>query len=318
MKAVSYQKFGSIEVLQMVEEAKPSLQPHQVLVKVKAVSLNPMDWKIRKGQMKLMSGSKFPRHTSVDFSGLIEDTGSSVEGFKKGDEVFGVVKNAMKDGAMAEYVAVPSTLVWKKPVNISFPEAAAVPVVGFAAVTALNKMGRINSQTKILVNGATGGFGMVLLQLLKRTGADVTAVASTTGIESAKKWGANLVVDYSKENVLSQSMSYDIVIDLSGKLSYKAAKKIMKQKALFLNAAPKPIDIISSLFTNLFNGRKRIPILSGASDNNMQVLLNAISAGLQIEVNKAFPFSSYKEAYEYAERGGYTGKVVVEISSTLS
>lgn len=314
MKAVSYQKFGSTAVLQMVEEAKPSLQPHQVLVRVKAVSLNPIDWKIRKGQMKLMSGSKFPRHTAVDFSGIIEDTGSSVADFKKGDEVFGVVKNTMKDGAMAEYVAVPSTLVWKKPVNISFPEAAALPVVGFAAVTALNKMGRINSQTKILVNGATGGFGMVLLQLLKKTGADVTAVASTKGIESAKKWGANGVVDYSKENILSQSISYDIVIDLSGKLSYRTVKKIMKQKALFLNATPKPIDIISSLFTNLFNDRKHIPILSGASGDNMQVLLNAISAGLQIEVNKIFPFSAYKNAYEYAEQGGYVGKVVVEIN----
>lgn len=314
MKAVSYQKFGSTEVLQMVEEAKPSLQPHQVLVRVKAVSLNPMDWKIRKGQMKLMSGSKFPRHTAVDFSGVIEDIGSSVKNFKKGDEVFGVVKNTMKDGAMAEYVAVPSTLVWKKPVNIGFPEAAAVPVVGFAAVTALNKMGRINSQTKILVNGATGGFGMILLQLLKKTGAVVTAVTSSKGIESAKKWGADLVVDYSKENILSQSISYDIVIDLSGRLSYKTAKKIMKQKALFLNATPRLIDIVSSVFTNLFNGRKHIPILSGASQNNMQVLLNAVSGGLQIEVNKIFPFISYKEAYEYAEQGGYAGKVVMEIN----
>lgn len=220
----------------------------------------------------------------------------------------------MKDGAMAEYVAVPSTLVWKKPVNISFHEAAAVPVVGFAAVTALKKMGAITSRTKILVNGATGGFGMVLLQLLKKTGADVTAVASTKGIESAKKWGANSVVDYSKQNVISQGMSFDIVIDLSGKLPYKTAKKIMKQKALFLNATPAPIDIVSSLFLNLFNGRKHIPVLSSASDKNMQVVFNAINAGLQIEINRIFPFASFKKAYEYAEQGGYVGKVVVEIN----
>jgi len=314
MKAVAYQKFGNIDVLQTIEEPKPSIQSNQVLIKVKAVSLNPMDWKIRKGEMKLMSGSKFPRHTGVDFSGIVEDTDSSANGFKKGDEVFGVVKNMMKDGALAEYVAVPSSLIWKKPSHISFAQAASVPVVGFGAATALKKMGNISTQSKILVNGATGGFGMFLLQLLKQTGANVTAVTSTKGIDFAKKWGANSVVDYTIENVLSQKNTYDIVIDLSGKMGYKNARQIMKQKALFLNAIPKPTEIPISLFKNLFTGKKHIPILSGPSANNMEVLLNAINAGLQIEVSKVFPFAQVKEAYHYAEQGGYIGKVAVEIN----
>lgn len=314
MKAVAYQKFGNIAVLQTIEEPKPSIQSNQILIKVKAVSLNPMDWKIRKGEMKLMSGSKFPRHTGVDFSGIVEDTDSSVNGFKKGDEVFGIVKNMMKDGALAEYVAVPASLIWKKPSQLSFAQAASVPVVGFGAVTAFKKMGNINTQTKILVNGATGGFGMFLLQLLKQTGANVTAVTSTKGIDFAKKWGANSVVDYTKQNVLSQKNTYDIVIDLSGKMGYKNGRQVMKQKALFLNTMPKPIEIPISLFKNLFTGKKHIPILSGPSANNMEVLWNAINAGLQIEVSKVFPFGQVKEAYHYAEQGGYIGKVVVEIN----
>ena len=314
MKSEAYQKFGNIDVLQTIEEPNPSVQSNQVLIKVKAVSLNPMDWKIRKGEMKLMSGSKFPRHTGVDFSGIVEDTGSSVNGFKKGDEVFGVVKKMMKDGALAEYVVVPSSLIWKKPSHISFAQAASVPVVGFGAATALKKMGNISTQSKILVNGATGGFGMFLLQLLKQTGANVTAVTSTKGIDFAKKWGANSVVDYTIENVLSQKNIYDIVIDLSGKMGYKNARQIMKQKALFLNAIPKPVEIPISLFKNLFTAKKHIPILSGPSANNMELLLNAITAGLLIEVNKIFPFAQTKEAYQYAERGGYVGKVTVEIN----
>ncbi|MCS3798997.1 NAD(P)-dependent alcohol dehydrogenase [Niastella sp. OAS944] len=217
MKAIAYQKFGNTDVLQRIEESKPSVQSNQVLVKVKAVSINPLDWKIRKGEMKLMSGSKFPKHTGVDFAGIIEETGSAVTNFKKGDEVFGAVKNTMKEGALAEYVAVPSALVWKKPVHINFCQAASIPVTGAAAVTALGKMGNINSGTKILVNGATGGFGMFLLQLLKQTGATVTAVTSTKAIDFANKWGANSVIDYTKENVLAQKNTYDIVIDLSGK-----------------------------------------------------------------------------------------------------
>src|SRR5947208_13653441 len=108
MKAVAYQKFGNIDVLQTVDVSRPFVKSNQVLVKVKAVSINPMDWKIRKGEMKLMSGSKFPKNTGVDFAGIIEDTGSDVTDFKKGDEVFGVVKNMMKEGALADYVSVPS------------------------------------------------------------------------------------------------------------------------------------------------------------------------------------------------------------------
>jgi len=315
MKAIAYQKFGNTDVLQTVEVSKPSVQSNQVLVKVKAVSINPMDWKIRKGEMKLMSGSKFPKNTGVDFAGIIEETGSAVTNFKKGDEVFGVVKNMMKEGALAEYVAVPSSLIWKKPSLISFVQAASIPVAGFGAATAFKKMGNINAQIKILVNGATGGFGMFLLQLLKQKGANVTAVANTNAIAFAKKWGATSVVDYTKQNVLSQKNTYDIVIDLSGKMGYKNAKQIMKPKALFLNATPKPIEIPTSLFKNLFTGKKHIVILSGPSASNMELLLNAINAGLlQIEVNKVFPFAQTKEAYQYAEQGGYTGKVAVEMS----
>lgn len=314
MKAIAYQKFGNIDVLQTIEEPKPSFQPNQVLVKVKAVSINPLDWKIRKGEMKLMSGSKFPKHIGVDFAGIVEDVGLSVTNFKKGDEVFGVVKNIMKEGALAEYVAVPSTSVWKKPAHINFAQAASIPLVAAAAVTALQKMGNINAHSQILVNGSTGGFGMLLLQLLKQKGASITAVTSTKALDAAKKWGANSVVDYTKQNVLSQKNTYDIVIDLSGKMGYANANQIMKPKSLFLDPTPKPIEIPTSLFKNLFSGKKHIVILSSPSANNIEVLLNAINTGLQIEVSKVFPFAQSKEAYQYAEQGGYIGKVPVEIN----
>jgi NADPH:quinone reductase-like Zn-dependent oxidoreductase len=314
MKAIVYQKFGTADVLQTVEQAKPAIKADQVLVKVKAFSINPMDWKIRKGEMKLMSGSKFPRHTGTDFAGIVEETGSAVTSLKKGDEVFGVVKNMMKEGVSAECVAITASLVWKKPANISFAQAASIPVAGTAAVTALEKMGSISSQTRVLVNGATGGFGMFLLQLLKQGGANVTAVTSSPGAAYAEKWGANSVKDYKKENVLSQKDTYDIVIDLSGKMGYKNAKQIMKPKAIFLNPTPKPIDIPVSLFTNLFTAKKHVVILSSPATRYTDILLIALKNGLEIEVNKVFQFTGYKEAYNYAEQGGYIGKVAVEIN----
>ena len=313
MKAIVYEKFGTTDVLKTVDQSRPTIKSDQVLVKVKAFSINPMDWKIRKGEMKLMSGSKFPKYTGTDFAGIIEDIGSSVSGLRIGDEIFGVVKN-MKEGASAEYIAVPSSLVWKKPSDISFAQAASIPVVGIAAVTALQKLGNINSQTKILVNGATGGFGMFLLQLLKQHAAHVTAVSSTKGLEFAKKWGADAVIDYTKENLLSKKAAFDIVIDLSGKMGYKNAREIMKPKALFLDPTPKPIAIPLSLLKNLFTSKKHIVVLSSPSKKYIDILLGAINVGLEIEVNKVFPFEQYKEAYQYAERGGYIGKVAVEIN----
>ena len=314
MKAIAYQEFGTADVLQTVEQPKPVIKADQVLVKVKAFSINPMDWKIRKGEMTLMSGSKFPKQTGTDFAGIVEEIGSSVSGLRKGDEVFGVVKNIMKEGVSAEYVAVSSSLIWKKPSTISFAQAASIPVVGTAAVTALEKMGDINAQTRILVNGATGGFGMFLLQLLKQNGAHVTAVTSSKGIEFAKKWGANSVIDYVKEDVLSQKATYDIVIDLTGKMGYKNARQIMKPKAMFLNPTPKPIEIPLSLFNNLFTSKKHIVILASPSTKYTDVLLSAVKNELDIEVNKVFPFAQYKEAYQYAEQGGYIGKVAIEIN----
>jgi NADPH:quinone reductase-like Zn-dependent oxidoreductase len=314
MKAIAYQKFGNTEVLQTVEEPKPVIGVNQVLVKIKAVSINPMDWKIRKGEMKLMSGSKFPRHTGVDFAGVIEAVGSSVTNFKKGDEVFGVVKNNMKDGALAEYVAIPATHVWKKPAALGFAQAASIPIVGAAAVTAIEKMGDISANTQILVNGATGGFGMILLQLLKQKGASVTAVANTNTLEFAQRWGAGSVLDYTKENILTRQKTYDIVIDLSGKMGYANAKQIMKPKSLFLNPTPRPIEIPVSIFKNLFTGKKHIVVLSQPSSKNMNVLLNAINNGLQIEVSKVFPFTQAGQAYRYAESGGVIGKTVIEIN----
>ncbi|MCX2480231.1 NAD(P)-dependent alcohol dehydrogenase [Pedobacter sp. MC2016-15] len=312
MKAIAYHKFGNTAVLQTVAEAIPAIQSNQVLVKVSAVSINPMDWKIRKGEMKLMSGSKFPKHTGVEFAGIIEEVGNS--NFKKGDEVFGVVKNPMKEGALAEFVAVPSISVWKKPATISSAQAASIPIVGAAAVTMIEKMGDINTNTEILVNGATGGLGMFLLQLLKQKGGAITAVASTKAVEFATRWGATTVIDYTLENVLSGNKSYDIIIDLSGKMGYENARKIMKRKSIFLNPTPKPIEIPISLFKNFFTGKKHVVILSAPSSKNIGVLQNAIDKGLQIEINKIFPFTQSVEAYDYAEKGGVVGKVAIKLS----
>ena len=313
MKAIAYAAFGGIEVLKTVEVSIPLIKPNQVMVKVKAVSINPIDWKIRKGEMKLMSGSHFPKNIGIDFSGIVEEVGNEVTHYKKGDEIFGLV-NAMKEGALLEYLAINEDKIWHKPKELSFSQSSSIPVVGAAAVLAVEKIGNINSTTEILINGATGGFGMFLLQLLKRQGGAITAVSNTIGIEFAKKWGADYIIDYTKQNVLDLGKEYDVVVDLSSKMSYENAKKIMKEHSSFINPTPKPIEMITSPILDAFVGKKHIVLLSNPSAKNIPLLLNAIKNGLQIEVSKTFGFDQVIDAYQYAEKGGYIGKVVIELN----
>ncbi|QRR00125.1 zinc-binding dehydrogenase [Dyadobacter sandarakinus] len=188
----------------------------------------------------------------------------------------------------------------------------ALPVVGTAALTALEKMGCSDPGTNMLINGATGGFGMILLQLHKQKDDHVTAVTSSNGIEFVKKWGADTVIDYSKEEVLTRKETYDIVIDLSGKMGYANAKQIMKPQSLFLNPTPQPIKIPTSLIMNLLRSKKHVIILASPSTKYTGELLNAVAKGLDIAIYKVFPFTAFKEDYHYAEQGGYTGKVVIE------
>lgn len=311
MKAIVYTKFGNTDVLENIEVPKPSIQPTQVLIKVKAVSINPLDWKIRKGEMKMMSGSKFPKGLGIDFSGHIEELGSDVKGFKKGDEVFGLV-NAMKEGALAEYIVVGGDKIWKKPEEINHRQAASLPIVGSAAILAIEKMGKINSDTEILINGASGGLGMILLQLLKQRGAKIAAVANTEGIEYVKKWGADVAIDYTQQNVLNLGKRYDIVVDLSGRMGYKNAKSIMKDKSVFINPTPTLAPIVTTPIFNILRGKKHLVLLSSPSTKAISALQEGLRKGLKIEVSKTFPFDQVKEAYQYAEKGGYIGKLVIE------
>ncbi|AKD55802.1 NAD(P)-dependent alcohol dehydrogenase [Spirosoma radiotolerans] len=314
MKTIAYQEFGGTAVLQTIDEPMPTIQADQVLVKIKAVSINPLDWKLRKGEMKLMSGSKFPKHTGTDFAGIIDAVGASVTNVKKGDEVFGTVKNNMKEGVLGEYAAVPSTLVWKKPAAINFVQAASIPTVGAAALMALQKIGKTTAQSRVLINGAAGGFGMFLLQLLRLDGVNITAVADTHALSFVKQWGADSVVDYSKENVLTKGDTYDAIVDLSGKMGYENARKIMKAKSVFINPIPSPVDILTTPIKNLFRSKKQIVLLSTPDKETIDRLVKAIDNGLEIEVSKVFPFAQSKEAYAYAEKGGYVGKVAIEVN----
>ena len=313
MKAVLYNQYGGVEVLKMEEVPKPSFKDQQALIKIKSVSINPLDWKVRKGEMKMMSGSKFPKQTGVDFAGVVENVGASVKNFNIGDEVFGAV-NGMKEGALADYISIDVKSIWHKPEQISFAEASCLPTAGAAAYKAIEEIARISADTEILINGCTGGVGVMAVQIAKQKGAKVTGVCGSNGVDFAKKLGCDVVFDYSRTAISDLPALFDVIFELSGKLKFKDAKTIMKPSSVFINPNPEFIDILKSPFINIGRSKKNKILLGSPSTINMDYLIKSIESGHRVEVSRVFGFADYKEAYRFAEQGGCNGKVVVEVN----
>jgi NADPH:quinone reductase-like Zn-dependent oxidoreductase len=259
-----------------------------------------------------MSGSKFPKGVGIDFSGTIENMGSGISNFKKADEVFGLL-DAFKGEALAEYIVVNEQDIALKPANISFEQAAASPVVGLSALQILDKLSSITSGTRLLINGATGGIGMFLLQLAKKRGAVITAVTGSKGVAVAKKWGADEVIDYKTQNILRVNQQFDVVVDLSGKISFKDAKPLLHPRATFVTTLPGLKTIAGSYLNNLFSATKFKVLILEPAKGSLNLLAGLIRDGLDIVVEKQYPMTAAQAAYNEVAQGGLTGKAVITI-----
>jgi NADPH:quinone reductase-like Zn-dependent oxidoreductase len=311
MKIIIYDQYGSVDVLHSVEVNKPVPDTQQILVKVKAVSINPIDWKVLMGEVKLMSGKKFPKSIGCDFSGTIESTGTGIQKFKAGDDVFGVT-NPFKEGALGEYILVNEKEIAKKPADLPFEQAAAIPTVGQTASQMLTN----NIKGKeILINGASAGVGMFAIQIAKSQGAIVTAVSSAKGHDLLKKWGSDYVIDYNKEKVTDLKKKFDVIIELSAKLPFSQAKKLMKPDSTYFTVTPSLWNFAHSFFNNIVSKKKHEVILMKSDTESLNRLANYTLNGFDIHISKTYPMSDYKEAYKTIIKEGALGKVVFNIPS---
>jgi NADPH:quinone reductase-like Zn-dependent oxidoreductase len=297
MKKIMYNHFGGTEVLEMTDDAP--MPTGEIIVKVKAASINPLDWKLWQGDMKLMSGRKFPKSVGIDFSGIVEQGNDK---YRKGDAVFGMV-GMFKGGALAEYVAVKAEDIALKPKAITFEEAASLPVVGSAALQIFDKLLKIQPGMEVLINGAGGGIGPLAIQLAKKGGAVVTAVVGPSAVDMASRWGSDVVVNYQHENVLTRGKAFDAIIDLSGKMAYRQARTILKQQGVYVNTSPGPREMIGSLFSG---SRYKLLLLKPSAANLEKLAV----AGLQIFISTRYDFSDYRKAYDEMKKGGIPGKAV--------
>lgn len=234
MKAIAYYAYGGPEVMRLADLPEPELRPGYAVVKVAAASINPVDWKLRGGILRLIMGKKFPRVMGADLAGTIHAVAEGSD-FKVGQKVFGFAPPADPPGSLAEYCLVPLDRLAALPAALSFVEAAAIPCVGVTAYQALVTQGHVQAGKHVLINGCTGGIGHLAVQIAKAHGAHVTGTCRTSLMDFAAALGVDKVVDYTRENILESAQRFDVILETSSTLPFRKARRIMKPGGVFLD-----------------------------------------------------------------------------------
>ncbi len=252
MKKIIYNQFGTNEVLKLSDVAESTPLTGEILVEVKSASINPVDWKIRSGELKMMANKKFPKGIGCDFAGIVKEIGKGDSEFKVGDQVFGWLPYKVA-GTFSESIIALETFTIKKPDNISFEEASCLGMIGGTALIALNEKGGITKNQEILINGCTGGVGHIATQIATAYGAIVTGICSEKNIDTAKKLGVDSVIDYKKQDIYQLDQKFDIIFDTVGNLAFKKTKPILKRKGKLLNLNPSGLfDILHGLLSSRY------------------------------------------------------------------
>lgn len=318
MKAVLIRKFGPPEVLKIEEVDKPVISGDQVLIRVLYSSVNPVDWKIRNGSLKFITGSRFPMALGFDVAGEVVETGPSVTKFQKGDRVFGMLDFRHR-GAYAEYACARENAVALIPENLDFKDAAAIPLAALTAYQALYYKGKIKSGETVLINGASGGVGSFAVQIAKAAGAIVAAVCGADNAELVRTLGADKVIDYKKQDFAELPDRYDIIFDAVGTLSFFRISKNLTNSGRYITTLPnKPANILSFLlipFLSLFRYRKKSAFISvkpcGSDLNSLSLLIK--QKKLFPLIDRTFNMEEIREAHAYSETGHARGKIVIKI-----
>jgi NADPH:quinone reductase-like Zn-dependent oxidoreductase len=319
MKAITCYRYGSTDVLNYEDIEMPAPADDEVLVKVCAASVNPIDHHSMTGLPYLirpMIGLRRPKRPGVgrDLAGRVEEVGRNVTGFKPGDEVFGTCQ-----GAFAEYACPSGSALVMKPDNVTFEQAASAPVAGLTALQSLRDKGKVQPGQKVLINGAAGGVGSFAVQIAKSFGADVTAVCSTGKVDTARSIGADRVIDYTKENFTAGEQRYDCIIDCYAAHSLSAYRRVLNPGGIYVGVGGpvgSTIGILAGLIKQLalspFISQKFTVIMAKINKEDLAVLSDLMQAGkISPLIDKRYSLKDVPEAMRYMGEGHTLGKIII-------
>jgi NADPH:quinone reductase-like Zn-dependent oxidoreductase len=325
MKAIVYCDYG-LANLKLAEIAKPTPTDDQILVKVHAASVNPLDWHFIEGTPMIMRalgvGLRKPKDTrlGVDFAGTVEAVGKNVTQFKAGDEVFGG-----RDGAFAEYVCPRADrAVTLKPANISFEQAASINIAGITALQAVRDKGKVQPGQKVLINGASGGVGTFAVQIAKSFGADVTGVCSTRNLEMVRSLGADHVIDYTKDDFAKGDQRYDVILDNVPNHSLSECRRVLNPEGKYVMiGGGGPNDnrwigpfgrLIQTMLLSPFVSQKMGMMMAELKKSDLAILGDMMQSGkVKPVIDRTYKLSELPEAIRYLEEGHARGKVVITV-----
>ena len=323
MQAVVHRCYGSPDVIEVENVAKPTPGDYGVLVKVQAASVNPLDWHLLRGDpyfMRMGTGLGAPKDVrlGVDFAGTVEAVGKHVTRFKPGDAVFGG-----RDGALAEYVTVNQDGgLAMKPAKVTFEQAAATPVAALTALQALRDKGKLQAGQKVLINGASGGVGTFAVQIARSYGADVTGITSTHNVELVRSLGANQVIDYTREDFTKDSQRYDLIVDLVGNHSVGDNRRALKPNGVYVGIGGggvtdggflgPMVGALEVMAVAPFVSQKLEFFVADLNKEDLARVADLMQSGKVVAViDKRYKLSDSAEAIRYLERGHARGKVIV-------
>jgi NADPH:quinone reductase-like Zn-dependent oxidoreductase len=323
MKAVVYRCYGSPDVLELEDIEKPIPADNEVLVKIKAAAVNPLDWHYMRGEPYIMrligSGLGSPKspRLGVDFSGTVEAVGSQVTQFKPGDDVFGGA-----NGAYAEYVTIAEDKgIVLKPANMTFEQAASVPIAAITALQALRDKGQIQPGHKVLINGASGGVGTFAVQIAKTYGAEVTGVCSGRNAEMVRSLGADHVIDYKKDDYTQSGQKYDLIIDMVGNHSLSENRKVMTANGKFIiiggakgNWLGPLVAPIKAMIYSPFIDQEFVMFIAKMRKQDLADLGELMKSGeVTPVIDRSYPLNEVADAIRYSEQGHARGKIIITV-----
>jgi NADPH:quinone reductase-like Zn-dependent oxidoreductase len=325
MKAIAHDRYGPPQdVLALREVDRPAVEPDGVLVRVRSASVNPADWHLVRGEpsiARLQWGLRAPKNTvpGCDLAGQVEAVGENVTSLQPGDEVYG--SPFMRGfGAFAEYASIPDEVLGPKPANLSFQDAAAVPVAGLTALQGVRDHGRVEPGHRVLIVGASGGVGTFAVQIAKHLGAEVTGVCGTRNLDMVRSLGADHVIDYTREDFTRSGQHYDLVLQLAGKRSASELRRALKPDGTLLLSSGESSGRIIGPLGRVFKARALAPFVGQrmvsftVSPNrpDLETVKELVEAGeVSPVIDRSYSLSEVPEAVAYLEEGHARGKVVI-------